>query len=76
MITIQQLVDEFIGPYYVNYRETRSVLIRQAKQLLNDVYHTDIVNFHMCFCVPASEILKKVKKIFRKIQVFKIFTKI
>ncbi|XP_060877232.1 puratrophin-1-like isoform X2 [Metopolophium dirhodum] len=66
--TVQQLVDEFIGPYYVNYSETRAVLVRQAKQLLTNVYQGDVANFHGCFCVPVSEILKKVEETFRKYQ--------
>lgn len=69
-LTVQQLVDEFIGPYYANYSETRAVLVRQAKQLLTNVYQGDVVNFHGCFCVPVSEILKKVEETFRKYQVF------
>lgn len=69
-MTVQQLVDELIGPFYYNYSETRAVLVRQAKQLLANVYEADIVNFHRCFCIPASEILKKVVKTFRKNQVF------
>ncbi|XP_060843323.1 puratrophin-1-like isoform X1 [Rhopalosiphum padi] len=68
LITVQQLVDEFIGPYYVNYSETRAVLVRQAKQLLTNVYQDDVANFHGCFCVPVSEILKKVVETFRKYQ--------
>ncbi|CAH1716711.1 unnamed protein product [Aphis gossypii] len=68
LFTVQQLVDEFIGPYYVNYSETRAVLVRQAKQLLTNVYQDDVANFHGCFCVPVSEILKKVVETFRKYQ--------
>ncbi|VVC32644.1 Hypothetical protein CINCED_3A025235 [Cinara cedri] len=66
--TVQQLVDELIGPYYVNYGETRAVLMRQAKQLLVGAYQADIVNFHTLFCVPASEILKKVVENFSQNQ--------
>jgi len=54
----------------VNYSETRAVLVRQAKQLLKNVYQGDVANFHGCFCVPVSEILKKVEETFRKYQVF------
>lgn len=57
----------------MNYSETRSVLIRQAKQLLTDVYQNDIMDFHMYFCIPANKILKKINKTFLKTQVFMIY---
>ncbi|XP_025409795.1 rho guanine nucleotide exchange factor 40-like isoform X2 [Sipha flava] len=66
IFSVQQLVDNLIGPYYVNYRETRAVLVRQAKQLFINVYQSDIVNFHECFCIPANEILKKISEMCRR----------
>lgn len=70
--TVQQLVDESIGPYYANYGETRAVLMRQAKQLLADAYQADIVHFRTRFCLPAGEILKKVAENFSRNQVFMV----
>ncbi|XP_050525448.1 puratrophin-1-like isoform X2 [Daktulosphaira vitifoliae] len=66
--TVQELVDELIGPYYINYSETRAVLVRQAKQLLKTVYHSDVGDFHKCFCLPASKILRTIVKTFSKVQ--------
>ncbi|XP_050423665.1 rho guanine nucleotide exchange factor 40-like isoform X2 [Adelges cooleyi] len=66
--TVQELVDESIGPFYVNYEKTRAVLVRQAKQLLETVYKSDIDHFHRHFCIPASEILKRVVETFDNIQ--------
>lgn len=60
--TVQQLVDELIGPYYANYSETRSVLVGQAEQLLATVYGADLIAFHSKFCVPAQRILDQVAK--------------
>lgn len=67
--TVQQLIDELIGPYYTNYSETRAVLVGQAEQLLATVYRADIIAFRTKFCVPAQGILDKVAKTFAKNQV-------
>lgn len=53
----ERLTDLYFGPLYPNYSATRSVLVRQARDLLVCHYHGNAPRFETEFCVPAAALM-------------------
>lgn len=59
---INELVDIHLAALYPKYLEsTRAVLVRQARDLLQTVFHGDLVRFEREFLSPSAEIIKTIK---------------
>ncbi|XP_055536209.1 uncharacterized protein LOC129724944 isoform X2 [Wyeomyia smithii] len=55
---IEKLIDQHFGPLYPDYADhTRSVLIRQARDLLVCTFHGDLERFEADFLAPAADIV-------------------
>ena len=63
--SITSLIDKYLGHLYPQYMDhTRTVLIRQARDILVCTFHGDLTKFEEIFLVPAAEIVKKIKERF------------
>lgn len=51
-----------MGPLYPNYAITRTVLVRQARDLLVCEYLGNITQFETDFCIPAAQLIKDIKE--------------
>ncbi|XP_044733590.1 uncharacterized protein LOC123296194 [Chrysoperla carnea] len=58
---VASLVDRLLGPLYPNFKNTRSVLVRQARDILVCEYMGNISKFETEFCIPAATLLRHVK---------------
>lgn len=59
---VASLVDRLMGPLYHNYRQTRTVLVRQARDLLVCEYLGNLQRFETEFCLPAASLLRGVQE--------------
>lgn len=60
---VANLVDRYLGHLYPEYVEhTRSVLIRQARDLLVCTFHGDLTKFEEDFLAPAAIIIDAAKR--------------
>lgn len=60
--SVAHLVDHYLGKLYPDYEShTRTVLVRQARDLLLCTFHGDLRRFEVEFLEPAADILKQVK---------------
>ncbi|XP_031619559.1 uncharacterized protein LOC116338443 isoform X2 [Contarinia nasturtii] len=58
---INELVDMHLAALYPKYLETRAILLRQARDLLQTTFHGDLVSFEREFLSPSAEIIKTIK---------------
>lgn len=59
---VANLVDRYLESIYPDYIDhTRSILIRQARDMLICRYHGDLQRFETDFMIPAAEIIDQVK---------------
>lgn len=67
---LSQLVDKYLSDIYPQFIEhTRTVLIRQARDILVCTFHGDLSKFEENFLVPAATIGHKIKDKFADIKV-------
>lgn len=57
---IERLTDRYFGALYPNYKVTRPVLVRQARDLLVCQYHGNTARFEAEFCAPAAKLMEDV----------------
>lgn len=65
---VARLMDHLMGPLYSNYDGTRTVLVRQARDLLVCEYLGNIARFEEEFCIPAAQLLKAMKDQVEKVR--------
>ena len=62
---IEILIDEFFGHLYPDYvNHTRTVLIRQARDILVCTFHGDLAKFEEIFLKPAADIVGQLKDLY------------
>lgn len=58
---IEQLIDRNLGDLYADYdRHTRTVLVRQARDVLVCTFYGDLQRFEREFLGPAAQMLRQV----------------
>lgn len=60
--TVAELVDNYMGHLYPDYDHTRSVLVRQARDLLLCTYHGNLLRLEEEFLAPGANLIAVIKR--------------
>ncbi|KAL0280047.1 UNVERIFIED_CONTAM: hypothetical protein PYX00_001460 [Menopon gallinae] len=58
---LTNIVEVLFQPLYENFRGSRSVLMRQARDLLLCTYAGNVSQFNEEFCIPAGRLIRRLK---------------